>query len=385
MGQLPDKLKPASSAVMAFAALFEEAGLTAEVSAGGLSNILLVASQNSTLFAKQLGMSKQAVQDLISTNPNDFLQKLAISFKNASGVELGEKLAKLKINSQESVKVIGILTDKIADLKTKQDGVNSSMEEASRITEVFNQKNEDEAAVVAKAGKVWDGWMNGLAKGINNILFPLTKGIASLGEKSKTLTDQFKEGSKNTAELEKKLDNLLKKQDALQSNTTNSAVAYKEVQKAMADIVQVVPQAATQYNEFGRIVKFNIGIVNDFITKQKEANQLMKGQIEKETIDRIDKLTQKSQGLKDRLQVLTNYSNSNSIARLFYQKEIAQLSQDLGNIQNQIQTERNSLFHFDMPEPPKRRKKKKKLLWLEKAKMMTIRKRTRNIKLCSSE
>lgn len=358
MGQLPDKIKPAGNAVIGFAALFEEAGLTPNVSAGGLSNILLIASQNSELFAKQLRMSTGAVRELISTDPNAFLQKLAMSFRFASGAELGEKLAKLKINSQESVKVIGVLTDKIWDLKDKQDVASKSMDEAARINEVYAKKNEDAAAVTAKAGKVMESAMTRLSKFFSAIIFPLVKGIASLGEKTKSLSDDFNDNAKKTTDLQSKLEKLSTITDEMQTGTTNSAIAYRELQKVMSDIVQIVPQAATKYDEFGRIVKFNIGVVNDFIEKQKQANQQLKLQIEDESIKKLDEMVKRASDVKERLKVLTNPNYPSS--QIIYKQEIQKLSNELVELRYKIHAERKAIRDLNTEvevkpvEPPKK-------------------------------
>jgi uncharacterized phage infection (PIP) family protein YhgE len=80
IGQLGD-LAPEITQTMGLGAAFQELGLTAEIAAGGLTNVLLTAAKDTATFAKQLGISEVAMKQLINTNPNEFLLKLAESLR----------------------------------------------------------------------------------------------------------------------------------------------------------------------------------------------------------------------------------------------------------------------------------------------------------------
>ena len=341
IGQLPDALKPAMAETLALAAVFEEADLKAEVSAGGLSNVLLVAGQNSALFAKQLGLSTKEVKTLISTSPNEFLIKLAESFKGASATDLDEKLKNLKIGSQESIKVIGILSDNVQKLRDKQALSNNAVQEGTRLTEVFNEKNNNAAANLAKAGKTFEGWGNTLANVTLTAIMPVVKAIGSLGEKAKSASDLFQEQTTRAAQVTTKLNTLVTRYKELSSTQNLSATAQRELNGVMSEIGTIVPQAITKYDSFGRAMKINLGLVNDFLDKQKKVTENLKNESITESVTKIEELSKKSIALKERLSTLINPNYPS--AQLIYAGEIKNISKELEGLRIKISEERRKV------------------------------------------
>ncbi|XP_022836373.1 uncharacterized protein LOC111363748 [Spodoptera litura] len=307
MGQLPDAIKPAASETLGLAAIFEEAKLTAEISAGGLSNVLLTASQNSALFAKQLKMSRAEVKELINTNPNEFLIKLGESFKGASGTELSEKLKTLKINSNEQVKVIGVLTDNLDKLKQKQDLASKSVAEATRLDEVFNEKNTNKAATIEKASKVWTGWMNSLSSGLTNVFIPLLENLVSYNAEIKAINSNSDELQKKTDVTIKKLTPLVAKYEDLKEQQNLSARQQRELNTVMQDISTIVPTAITQYDNYGRAISLNIGILKDYLEQQKKVQDTIKNSRSDELLNQIKNSKNTIDALKNDIEYTKNH------------------------------------------------------------------------------
>lgn len=152
MGQLGD-LSPQISQVMGLGASFQELGLTAEISSGGVANILLGAAKATELFAKQVGLTEAAFKDLINTNPNEVLLKLAESFRGMPTDKVVKQLDDLGIKSQEATKVMSLLKDQTALVREKQELANRAMAEGTSLTKEFNIVNNTEAAQLEKAQK----------------------------------------------------------------------------------------------------------------------------------------------------------------------------------------------------------------------------------------
>ncbi|MDJ1472823.1 hypothetical protein [Xanthocytophaga flava] len=155
MGQLGN-LAPQISQTLGLGAAFQELGLSAEISAGGLSNILLTASKSTGLFAEHLGMTEKAFKDLINTNPNEVILKLATSFKGVPIDQVAKRLAALGITSQEATKVMTLLSTKTDDVAQKQKLANDAMEKGISLTNEFNVKNNTDAAIAEKRAKAWE-------------------------------------------------------------------------------------------------------------------------------------------------------------------------------------------------------------------------------------
>jgi TP901 family phage tail tape measure protein len=152
IGQLGD-LAPEITQTMGLGAAFQELGLTAEIAAGGLTNVLLTAAKDTATFAKQLGISEVAMKQLINTNPNEFLLKLAESLRGLPADEVAKQLDNLGIKSQEATKVMSLLKDQTALVREKQDLANKSFAEGTSLQKEFNTMNTTANAEYQKSQK----------------------------------------------------------------------------------------------------------------------------------------------------------------------------------------------------------------------------------------
>jgi hypothetical protein len=152
MGQLGD-LSPQISQTLGLGAAFQELGLSAEISAGGLSNILLTAAKDTATFARQLGLTEGEMKKLINTNPNEFLLKLAESLRGLPADQVAKQLSDLGIKSQEATKVMSLLKDQTQLVRDKQLLANTAMKDGTSLTKEFEIKNQTAAAQLAKFGK----------------------------------------------------------------------------------------------------------------------------------------------------------------------------------------------------------------------------------------
>lgn len=147
MGQLGD-LSPQITQTMGLGAAFQELGLSAEISAGGLSNILLGAAKATELFGQQLGMAETEFKELINTNPNEFLLRLAESLRGLPTDQVTKRLDELGIKSQEATKVMSLLKDQTDMVRQKQEiaanamkGIyNAALEKVNASTDTFAKK-----------------------------------------------------------------------------------------------------------------------------------------------------------------------------------------------------------------------------------------------------
>lgn len=155
IGQLGN-LAPSISQTLGLGAAMQELGLSAEIAAGGITNILLTASKATADFADQLGISEQQMKALINTNPNEFLLRLAQSLQNVPADQVAKRLDDLGISSQEAVKVMSLLKDQTELVRDKQLLANTAMQAGTSLTNEFNIKNQTSAAELDKQQKALD-------------------------------------------------------------------------------------------------------------------------------------------------------------------------------------------------------------------------------------
>ena len=152
IGQLGN-LAPQISQTLGLGAAFQELGLSAEISAGGLSNVLLTASKDTAGFGKQIGVTSQEFATLLNNDPNEVILRLAASLKGASNTQIVTTLDKLGIKSQEAVKVVSLLANQTDVVRQKQALASAEYEKGTSLLDEFAKKNGNAAAEVAKAEK----------------------------------------------------------------------------------------------------------------------------------------------------------------------------------------------------------------------------------------
>ncbi|MEA5459095.1 phage tail tape measure protein [Arcicella sp. LKC2W] len=338
IGSIPNVIKPAASDVLAFAAIFEEAGITAERSSSGLINIIQVAGENSSAFAKILRMTTKEFKDLYNQNPTEVIVKLAQRLRNASGTELIESLQKLKLTSKESVDVIGNMINNLGKFQVKQKISSEAVAEATRLQEVFNEKNTNTAAQLAKAGKIWDGWMASIGKGLTTYLKPFTDLIILIGDKTENLTEKYQQQNQALTIADGKLKPLMDKYKELQPKIADSAESQRQFNEVIRGIGEIVPDAITQVDNFGRALSINIGLVDKFLDQRKQTVEKMKWDAVKENNETLRKLK------IERASLLNTLQNPEKITGVGIGVTMEQAEE---NLRNRIRSRQNRLLQID--------------------------------------
>jgi len=157
MGALPDALKGSATSTLAMGAYLEEMGIDSQIASGGLSNLILVAGKELPGFAKQMGITAAEAKQLLATDPTGFAAKFSQSFKGMAPEKLAKKLQKLKIGSQETIKVVGALSSDQLDmatgmtrLATLQGISNKAFDENNSLKTEAAKKEATAAAQMAK-------------------------------------------------------------------------------------------------------------------------------------------------------------------------------------------------------------------------------------------
>jgi hypothetical protein len=152
IGQLGD-LAPEITQTLGLGAALQELGLSAEISAGGITNVLLTAGKETAAFAKQLNLTEQEFKGLLNSDPNAVILRLADSLKGASNTQVVSTLTNLKISSQEAVKVVSLLANQTDFVRQKQALASQEYEKGTSLLDEFAKKNTNAAAEVEKSEK----------------------------------------------------------------------------------------------------------------------------------------------------------------------------------------------------------------------------------------
>lgn len=151
IGALPDAMKPSIQSSAALGGFLEDAGLSAEIAAGGFSNLILVAGKNMTGFSQQMGMTVEAANKIYQTDPTKFATTFAKSLNKLKPRELAMVLDNLKIGSQETIKVVGALGSGYEKLAKVQGISNKAFADGTSINAEAAKKNQTMAGKIEMA------------------------------------------------------------------------------------------------------------------------------------------------------------------------------------------------------------------------------------------
>lgn len=153
VAQLGDLAPKSAAEILGLGSGFLELNVSAEIASSGLKNVFTTAAGDIPVFSQQLGISKQKMEDLINTNPNEFLFRLAESFKGATPTQMVAQLNQLGIRSQEGQGAVMLLAKNTDFFRQRQNEANKAFVQGTSVMDEFNIKNNTSAALVDKQRK----------------------------------------------------------------------------------------------------------------------------------------------------------------------------------------------------------------------------------------
>lgn len=150
VGALPDALKPSIDKVLGLGAAFEESGVDSQIAASGYSNFMKVAGENIGLFAQSMHMSIAEAKELFNTNPEEFFLRFSEGMRGVEATKTVEIFDSLGIKSLEVQKAVGAAANRTDEFRAAMERSGKAMAEGTSLTNEFNTKNNNAAAIVEK-------------------------------------------------------------------------------------------------------------------------------------------------------------------------------------------------------------------------------------------
>lgn len=286
-GTIPNVLKPAIQELIGYGAVFEEANISAELSATNFSKIITVGSTNTATFAKQMKLSKDATTDLINTKPNEFVLKLAESLSKLKGSDLAQTMKNLKLEGGEVYSVMGVIIDNIEKIRTKQKLANQAYDDGTRIQRNFNEINKDQAAQIDKTAKAWDIVKTKMVSIVALLAGPLLQWTAGMAKQADSVTTAYTKQSQQLKDVHKNVVPLVSEYKKLQEDAKKGADNHERLNQVIQQLGNFVPGAVSQWGSYGQAISINIGLMDDFIKKQEEAFKNKKNTLKQTTNEEI--------------------------------------------------------------------------------------------------
>lgn len=199
--------------VIGMAAVFDELSQPVEASTTAIGQFVVGMGKDIPKFAAIAKMSIKDFSNLLSTDGNVALVKVLTSLKSTGqGVEgLAASMGMVGEDGAKAITALGLLTNNLELLKTRQDQSNDSFEKSTSLTAEFNVKNNNLAATLDKIGNFF---ANMATTGvITNVVTTAVEGFAKWLGLIKPLS----------ADLEEQKIRLLGLRIELESNNTTEA------------------------------------------------------------------------------------------------------------------------------------------------------------------
>lgn len=352
IGQLPESLKPAITDMEALAAVMEEANLTAEISSGGVTNVLLTASKNAEGFAKQFRMSKEEFQQFLAQDPMGFLKRLAQEVKGFDESKIGELFKMLKIESQESVKVIGVLSDNLGKFAEKQEIAKKAFAEGTRLDEIFAVFNNDTNAQLTKAEKKVEQFtanVKGFFGAIGTtILVSFARILPDAVSEVENANKKFQEQQKIVGVLDGEIKQHIETIKDFKKYGHASGISQDELRTAIDAVAKAIPSAISSFDNYGKALDINTDKAEKNILKQRQMMRELKDGAIDSNRQSLDFLRMQQRDIRNELKTGTRLeiplNNSGSvIEKRLTDAEITRRQEQLAQIQEDIKATEKEL------------------------------------------
>lgn len=256
---------------LGLAAAYQELGIQTERGSTATVKILQKIASAPKEFAKVAGMATQDFTNLVNTDIMGAFLKVSEGFAKSKGkaTEFAEKLSDANVSAAAISEVfakVGSNTDLVTE---KMNLSSQAIKGVSSITQEFNIKNQNFAANLEKAGKVWDRWMNSISSGLSNITAPMINFMAEFGNESKSISEAYVEQTNKVNELQTSINPLINRYRDLTTKQNLSKIEQQELNNLVRDVGKIIPMAITQWDNYGRALKLNLGVLDDYMNAEK--------------------------------------------------------------------------------------------------------------------
>lgn len=333
--------------LIALGGTLDSLGQTSEVSSTALNKLLVKMGGDVKTYAKMAGVSMEEFRKVMDKSAVEGLMMVLKQVgKTTGGIEqLSATLGELGLDGGRVVAILGTLS-KNTDEYSRQLGISTNaMEKNTSITNEFNIKNQNTAAVLDKIGKkftlMWETTANGAAPFIES--FGKMIGVVSdldiqLGE--------LQIQQNRVTQAESKFPALLKRYDELKTKTKLSGEEQKELQKIVNEIANEVPQAATSFDKYGNALDLNREKVLNFIADQRSLLEAMRQTRREMLREEMQSAEQRAKVLQYEVNLQKKYrvnSGGKTITEDMTTAEINAKRQELGRLQADIRAMRGDM------------------------------------------
>uniref|UniRef100_F4C2C3 Phage tail tape measure protein, TP901 family n=1 Tax=Sphingobacterium sp. (strain 21) TaxID=743722 RepID=F4C2C3_SPHS2 len=307
--------------VMGLGATLDELGQNVEASSTAVGQFIVGMGEDIPKFAKIAKMEVADFAKLLKEDANEaFLRVLENSASAGGGIEaLAKNMKAIDVEGAKGIAALGVLADQTDKLREKQDVAATSFRDGTSILNEFNTVNNNLAANLEKIqNRLAALWENSRLRGW---LTDLTGLLLQNDTQAQKLTKSYENQKAVVGDLESQFYPLLARYDELKFKGELNTDEQNELHDIIQQIAKVVPNAVTEWNNYGDAMDINRDKVSKFTVAQKELLQLRN----RETIRDLQLMFQGSTKVADIMSKQANElkkqreesSNNNWITQFF--------------------------------------------------------------------
>lgn len=275
-----------SGEILGTAAAFQELGINVERGSTAYVKLLQKMAGDTETFARVAGVSATEFANLVNTNINEALLLVAKNSAQAAGSN--SQFAKVLDDLNAEGAGVSELLSKLAangDLvRQKIELAGAALKNTDSIMAEFNTKNQTLGAEIDKLGKKMAAAFNSstLRTATENFVGWLNNVLES-GDKA---NNEFDRTTQELNAVEAQINNMLPRYDELAGRTNLNAEEQNELRNLINQIVGLVPQAASAFDEYGNALDINKEKLNGWIENNKQLLRELEA-------DAVDSLTER--------------------------------------------------------------------------------------------
>jgi len=266
-----------SGQILGLSATLEELSVTAERGSTAVNTIFQKMLTDVDGFARVAGMKSKDFANLLNTDIfaafNAFIKGAKAG--GAQATQFATILADTELAGSGASEVVLKLASNQDMLAKYVGSATQKLKESNSITDEFNKKNNNAAAIMDKFGKIADNALEKIAlMGISAVEM-FGKWLGMVDAVAAELGD-LNEQQDKIIQNESQLGQLTKRYDELKAKTKLSVDEQKELSKIMNQITGIVPGAATGFDAYGNAIDINKSKVSQFIAEQHELLKVLR-------------------------------------------------------------------------------------------------------------
>ncbi len=339
---------------LALAATLDSLGQTAEVSSTALSKVLVKMGSDVPTYAKMAGKSVDEFREILKRSSVEGLMLVLENVgKTTDGIEkLSSTLGDLGLDGGRVTGVFGSLSKNISTYNSNLKIATTGTREATSVTNEFNVKN-------ANAAAIWDKIVKKMVNFGENVALSLEPAVYALGVLTGAITKAeiavLKLGKKQAeiAEMDKTLVPLMTRYGELASEVDRTAGEESELQSLIKQIGEIVPSAVSEWSKYGDVMSINTQKVWEHITAERELLKAQKERSVEKMNQELERNLNKRQAILEKLRrqeatevVVGGELGSTVVTRSATSLELAKYQSQLKEVNRLIQENETGLYRL---------------------------------------